>query len=104
MAKVTIEAGICGFTTIITTSCEDGQNVSVTFKSDCPNVGKIGNRLATIDAYTEIFAKPQSTRTHEVLGEALPHISCPIYTGLLKAIEVGAGLALPKDAHIAIES
>ena len=66
MARVRVDAGICGFS-------------------------------------TEIFRKPHETRGYQALSPHLPHVSCPLYSGFLKAIEVAAGLALPKDAHILIE-
>ena len=30
------------------------------------------------------------------------HAACPVPSGIIKAIEVAAGLALPKDAHIEV--
>ena len=30
----------------------------------------------------------------------IPHVSCPVISGALKALEVSVGLALPKDASI----
>jgi hypothetical protein len=31
-----------------------------------------------------------------------PHPACPVPVGILKAVEVSAGLALPKDASIRV--
>jgi hypothetical protein len=31
-----------------------------------------------------------------------PHPACPVPSGILKAVEVAAGLALPRDASIVI--
>ena len=33
-------------------------------------------------------------------AEHLVHPACPVPSGTIKAIEVAAGLALPRDAHI----
>ena len=103
MAKVTIDSGICGFTTTLTTACEDGQTVEVAIETDCPNLEKVGPTLGPYDAYTEMFQKPHESEVYRTLSNHLPHISCPIYCGFFKAIEVGASLALPKDAHLTIE-
>ena len=65
MAKVKVDAGICGFSTEIT--AEQSEGVAIGFQSTCP------------------------------------HVACPLYSGFFKAIEVAAGLALPKDAHILVQ-
>jgi len=33
----------------------------------------------------------------------IPHVSCPVISGILKALEVSVGLALPKDAMISFK-
>jgi hypothetical protein len=103
MAKVTVEAGVCGFITEILAESQDMNNVSIRFESTCPHAVKAREDLASVEAYTEIFRKPHETRVYQALSPHLPHVSCPLYSGFLKAIEVAAGLALPKDAHIRIE-
>jgi hypothetical protein len=103
MAKVTVEAGICGLITEILAESQDMNSVSIRFESTCPHVVKARENLASVEAYTEIFRKPHETRVYQALSPHLPHVACPLYSGFLKAIEVAAGLALPKDAHIRIE-
>ena len=52
----------------------------------------------------ELFKdKATGTLNSKVLDTAfktIPHVSCPVISGVLKALEVGVGLALPKDAFI----
>jgi len=36
----------------------------------------------------------------ELLSPNLAHNSCPVYSGILKALEVEMGLALPRDVTI----
>ena len=36
------------------------------------------------------------------LCSELPHFACPVPAGVFKAIEVAAGLALPRDATIRV--
>ena len=103
MAKTTVHAGICGFVTAIETVSEDKQNVHITFESDCPHVVKAKEELKTVNAYEELFKKPHETQIYKVLSPHLPHVTCPLYSGFLKAVEVAAGLALPKDVQIQIE-
>ena len=101
---VRVEAGICGFVTTINTSLEDGQQVRIAYDSDCPNVLKAKEELqTTVDAYQELFKKPHEARIYQILSHHLPHGTCPLYSAFMKAIELEAGLALPRDVHMSIE-
>ena len=37
---------------------------------------------------------------YAALSPHLPHVTCPVYAGFLKAVEAAAGLALPKDVSM----
>jgi hypothetical protein len=100
---VTVNAGICGFTTEIQTASADMQTVQIIYQSECPHVNKAKEELTSVDAFKELFLKPHETTVYQVLSKYLPHVTCPLYSGFLKAIEVAAGMALPKDATISIE-
>jgi hypothetical protein len=97
MAELTVHAGICGFVTVIRTSSQDMQTVTIDFETTCPHAAKAHDELRSVDAYVEIFRKPHETQVYQVLSKYLPHVACPLYAGFLKAIEASAGLALPKD-------
>ena len=108
MARVRIYAGICGFATIVDASSEDKQHVTLEVTSDCPDVSRIAKRLnaETFDSYVEIGPCRQpgglyDTNILKICGD-LPHVACPVPAGICKAIEVAAGLALPRDAHIKV--
>jgi len=103
MAKVTVDAGICGFSTDITAEAAEPDSVSIRFESSCPHVVKGRSELTSVEPYNEIFRKLHETRVYQVLSPHLPHVACPLYSGFLKAIEAAAGLALPKDAHILVQ-
>jgi hypothetical protein len=104
MARVIIDSGVCGFSTTITTSSEDRQNVAISYETECPHAVKARDSLTQIDAYQELFRKPHETPVYQALSPHLPHVTCPLYSGFLKAIEVAAGLALPKDVSFKIEA
>ncbi len=103
MAKVVVDSGICGFSTTITAVSEDMQHVDLAFSCTCPHVNEAKEELKRVDAYSEIFKKPHETEVYRILSKYLPHVACPVYCGFYKAIEIAAGLALPKDAIIKIE-
>lgn len=104
MATVTVHAGVCGFVTTVTAKSEDGQAVAISFETTCPHAAKAAGELTSVDAYAEIFKKPADTTVYAVLSRHLVHTSCPLYSGFLKAIEVAANLALPRDVTMKIEA
>lgn len=104
MARVTVDAGICGFTTTITTTSEDRQHVRISYETGCPHAAKARGQLSGVDAFQELFRKPHDTTVYRALSPHLPHVTCPLYSGFLKAVEAAAGLALPKDASMKIEA
>jgi hypothetical protein len=97
MPELTINAGVCGFTTVVRTSSEDQQTVVISFETTCPHAAKAREELKSVDAYQELFRKPHETTVYAALSKHLPHVTCPLYSGFLKAIEAAAGLALPRD-------
>ena len=102
MAKADIDAGICGFhTTCIATRNGDG-TVHLTLESGCKAVMKLAEHLQDVDPMKEVFWRRSLPRTLELAPGCLSHPACPVPAGIIKAIEVEAGLALPKDATIKI--
>lgn len=106
MINVEISGGICGFTTIVHAEDQTGYKASFRLDSDCPNWKKVDDILGgkVLNMMTELFKdKKAGTLNSQVISVSLktiPHVSCPVISGILKALEVSAGLALPKDAAI----
>lgn len=103
MYKITINPGICNFPIIIKAQSNDMQHVSIHIATGCSSIQKAAQEIAELDAYNELFVKPDQSETYKILSKYVPHPSCPIYTGILKAVEVAAGLALPADVTITME-
>lgn len=102
MAKVTVNAGICGMLTTITAENMD-DFVTLTIVSDCPHINKLGGKLEDIDPLVELFTKPADTEVYNALAPLLPHTACPLYSAMYKAIEVASVMALPRDVTMTIE-
>lgn len=106
MVQVEIDAGVCGFTTRIEAEDKGGYNASFTLDSECPNWEKVNELLGgkDLNMMTELFKDKKTGEVHseviDVSLKTIPHVSCPVISGLLKALEVSVGLALPKDATI----
>jgi len=106
MTEVTIFAGICGFTTRVSGKEKGGYQAELNIDSECPNWKKVNEILGEkeLNVLTELFKdKETGTLNSQVLDVSLktiPHVSCPVISGVLKTLEVSVGLALPKDSTI----
>lgn len=105
-ALVEIHAGVCGFRSCATARSEDSQHVTLELSSDCDKIRKLSNVLKhadPFDAYTEI-AMGHRGRLFSACHELLPGccVGCVVPTGLFKAMQVAAGLALPADVTITL--
>ena len=49
-----------------------------------------------MDAFKRVLDNPVYTKG----ATCLKHVACPVPSGILKALEVEAGLAVPKDVSI----
>lgn len=101
MTTARIDAGICGFVTTVRTS-SDGRSMKVEIESDCEHIRKLGAVLTEVDPFREITFRGEGPLTLALAREHCAHAACPVPTGVLKAIEVEAGLALPRDVTISV--
>ena len=101
MIKVEVFSGICGFTTRIEVEEKEKYVALCRMEGECPNCSKVAAILVKepLNVMDELFRKGQS-KVMEACRANLPHISCPVPAGILKALEVGVNLALPADASI----
>lgn len=103
-ARVEIDAGICGFRTNADVVSEDSQNVTFAISTDCEKIkglAEVLNGKEPLDAYQEISPAAESV----LLGTVRSTLKgccagCAVPAGLFKAMQVAAGLALPKDITI----
>lgn len=102
MAKATINAGICGFSTIVETHMEEDL-CKVAIQSDCPAIQRLAGALTEVNPYAEISFRRKMPRTIEMGMQHCTHAACPVPVGIIKAIEVEANLALPADVTIIME-
>ena len=107
-ADVKIEAGICGFRTTVKAESQDSQNVTLRIGSTCEKINTLAAAIHEqnpIDAYVEISPAGESV----ILGTAAKKLcgccaGCVVPAGIFKAMQVAAGLALPKDIVITMNT
>lgn len=103
-SAVTVKAGVCGFSSRIVATSQDGQHVTFTIQTDCPNIRRLSEHLeqrAPIDAFRELATQAdsqiQQCAAKTVSGCCL---GCVVPAAVQKALQVATGLALPGDASI----
>jgi len=104
MAKANIEAGICGFHTTVEAEAGDNYQVSLRIKSDCKHIQQLAEDLKEVDALKEISFRRSSPEILAKGAQYCTHASCPVPVGIIKTVEVAAGLALPQIVKIEVEN
>jgi len=103
VVKTKVEAGVCGFVSDIEAYSEDSQHVSFKIETTCNKIGKLAEKLPTVDAYNEI----QHGFDGELYGIIKQELKgccsgCAVPVGIFKSMQVAAMLALPQDINIRI--
>jgi hypothetical protein len=102
MAQVEIFAGVCGFTTQVAAHKNGADQVALTIESECKAIQRLAATLTEADPFREFTFKGQGPLTLQLASKYCSHAACPVPTGIIKAIEVEAGLALPVDVSIKV--
>jgi hypothetical protein len=101
VTKAEIRAGICGFNTRVEARSE-GLVCALSIESECDHVSQMGELLTEVDPFREITYRGEGPLTFRVAAVCCKHPACPVPVGILKAIEVESGLALPADVAISL--
>lgn len=99
MTTVIVNSGACGFTVTIRTGKNAGGKITVSLDTDCEMVKKMLEDIAVLDRFAPLSGF-LSNPVHRSASKHLRHIACIVPTGILKAVEVEAGLNVAKDASI----
>jgi hypothetical protein len=99
MATSEINAGVCGHLTTVVASME-GKVCKLTITSDCKAIQELAQELTEVNPLLEISCKRSTPQTLQMGLKHCYHAACPVPVGIIKAIEVAAKLALPKDVLI----
>lgn len=99
MTKVVVKSGICGFSTMIAAEKSSEKKIRISLESDCEMVSKMAGDVESLDMMA-VFVKFLDNPVYRSASKNLKHVTCPVPGGILKAMEVEAGFALPKDVSI----
>jgi hypothetical protein len=103
LATARINAGVCGFHTTVRAQADGNYMVALQIESQCEAIQKLAKHLTEVNALNEISFQGDPPETLQKGAEFCTHASCPVPSGILKAVEVAAGLALPVTATIEVE-
>jgi hypothetical protein len=99
MAKAEIHSGVCGFVTTVETTME-GDACRIKMTSDCKAIQKLAEALVEVQPFSEISFRRGTPSILQMGAKYCTHTACPVPVGVIKAVEVAAGLALPRDVEI----
>jgi hypothetical protein len=100
LAKAEICSGVCGFNTTVEARKDGVGQVELTIESDCKGIQRLSAELTQVDPFREFTYRGEGPLTFEVAAEYCSHAACPVPVGIIKAVEIEAGLALPADVSI----
>jgi hypothetical protein len=104
LTRAKIFSGICGFTTTVEAVMDGRHRVLLTIESECEAVRRLAAELTQVNPFQEITFKGDGPLTLRLAAQHLCHTACPVPAGIIKAVEVAAGLALPADANIKLDN
>ena len=99
MATAEIFAGGCGFSTQVEAEMQD-KVCHLTITSECKAIQRMAEELTVVNPFQEISFRREMPQTYELGILYCSHAACPVPAGIIKAVEIAAGLALPKDVTI----
>ena len=99
MAKAVITPGNCGYQTTVEAEMED-MVCLLKICSDCPAIQKLAQEITRVNPFQEISFRRSTPTILQAGAKYCTHTACPVPVGIIKAVEIAAGLALPSDVTI----
>ena len=103
MAKVEVNPGVCGMVCKVEISKKDRMNLEVKLDSKCEMVNKLGELIGEVNL-REALRPHGANIVYDKAAGTIGHVTCPIPMAILKAIEVEAGMALPRPVTLSFET
>jgi len=102
MARAEIRPGNCGFITTVE-AMRDGKFCKLSITSDCEAIRQMAQELTEVNPYQEISFRRNTPLTLQLGAKYCTHAASPVPVGIIKAVEVEMGMALPMDVTIKLE-
>jgi hypothetical protein len=102
MTTVIVNAGACGFSVSINAEVTKDKTIKISLDTECGMVKDMLEDIATLNPFITLTGF-QNNPVYQSASKHLKHVACLVPSGILKAIEVEAGLNVPKEARIRFE-
>ncbi len=99
MTTVIVNSGACGYSVTIKAKKGKDGKISLSLTTDCEMVTEMLEDIAVVDRFASLTGF-QNNIVYRSAAKHLKHVACAVPSAILKAIEVEAGLNVPKDAVI----
>ncbi len=100
VTQVTVDPGICGFPCVIQVRKDDARTVSIEISgSECEQIKKLAGQLKRM-TMQELFLPVSKNPAFLFAQKSGCHPSCPVPVAVLKAVEVGMEMELPRQVCI----
>lgn len=99
MTCLEVNPGTCGLIAVIRAQSDDEGRVQIEVESECSAVKRLAGCLKVIDPCAEGGTIFESS-IYKTADTCLKHPECIVPAAMIRAANVEAGLALPKEAWI----
>ena len=97
-----VDPGVCGMHATIEVTKIDIKRFWIEVNTNCEMITKMVELMGGVDLNDVL--KPQiNSKVYQCASECGVHTACPIPMAILKAIEVEAGLALPRPVSVDLQ-
>ncbi len=99
MTRAVVNPGICGFSVTIIAEKREGKEIHLSLDTECEMVKKMAEDIASLNMMSALIGFANNP-VYKSAARHLKHTACPVPSAILKAVEVEAGLCIPKDVNI----
>ncbi len=99
MTKAVVKSGACGFSVEVTAEKGKDKKVHISLETECKMVKKMLEDVSVVEIMA-LFSGLLNNPVYKSAAKHLKHASCPVPSGILKAVEVESGMAVPKEVSI----
>lgn len=99
MTRLVVHAGSCGFTVTVTARKGERGMIGVSIASDCEMIMNMSPDVALLDSRS-VTSHYSQNPVFRAASKHVQHASCPVMSGIIKAVEVESGINTPRNVLI----
>ena len=100
MTKVRIQAGACGYTTVVKVVALNKNQVHINIITACRSLQRLNEELGVIDWTKGVFDRFCDSIIYKTAHKTLKHTDCPVPMAIIKAIQVEIKGSVSKNVTI----